>query len=99
MLFAALIAFVVTGGDLARAAETRAPGAEPSVSNATGAKAGSPDRRPLGTLSLFNRPIVTFRATMLGIRSGADAQSAVVGEKRLRELLAIALASPEFQRR
>jgi len=39
------------------------------------------------------------RATMLGIRSGADAQSAVVGEKRLRELLAIALASPEFQRR
>ena len=67
MLFAALIAFVVTGGDLARAAETRAPGAEPSVSNATGAKAGSPDRRPLGTLSLFNRPIVTFRATMLGV--------------------------------
>jgi uncharacterized protein (DUF1800 family) len=39
------------------------------------------------------------RATMLGIRSGVDAESAAAGEKRLRELLAIALASPEFQRR
>jgi hypothetical protein len=39
------------------------------------------------------------RATMLGIRSGVDAESAAAGERRLRELIAIALASPEFQRR
>jgi uncharacterized protein (DUF1800 family) len=38
------------------------------------------------------------RATMLAIRSGSG-QPAADGEKRLRELLAIALASPEFQRR
>ncbi len=39
------------------------------------------------------------RATMLGIRPAGDAPSRAAGEKRLRELLAIALASPEFQRR
>jgi uncharacterized protein (DUF1800 family) len=39
------------------------------------------------------------RATMIGIRPGDGATPAADGEKRLRELLAIALASPEFQRR
>ena len=38
------------------------------------------------------------RVTMFGIRPGG-APPAADGEKRLRELLAIALASPEFQRR
>jgi hypothetical protein len=36
---------------------------------------------------------------MIGIRPGDGATPAADGEKRLRELLAIALASPEFQRR
>jgi len=39
------------------------------------------------------------RATMLGIRPSATAQTAVAAEQRLRELLGIALASPEFQHR
>ena len=43
------------------------------------------------------------RATMLGIRpsggGGEGTQAVADGEKRLRELLAIALASPEFQHR
>ena len=39
------------------------------------------------------------RATMLGIRPSATAQTTVAAEQRLRELLAIALASPEFQHR
>ena len=39
------------------------------------------------------------RATMLGIRPSATAPTAVAGEQRLRELLGIALASPEFQHR
>jgi hypothetical protein len=38
------------------------------------------------------------RATMIGIRA-AGAPPAADGDKRLRELLAIALASPDFQRR
>jgi uncharacterized protein (DUF1800 family) len=39
------------------------------------------------------------RATMLGIRPNGDAQSPPAAAQRLRELLAIAFASPEFQRR
>ncbi len=39
------------------------------------------------------------RATMLGIRPAATAQTGVAAEQRLRELLGIALASPEFQHR
>jgi len=39
------------------------------------------------------------RATMLGIRPSGSSQPPADGEKRLRELLAIALASPEFQHR
>jgi len=39
------------------------------------------------------------RATMLSIRPAATALTAVAAEQRLRELLAIALASPEFQHR
>ena len=39
------------------------------------------------------------RTTMLAIRPAGGTQAATDGEKRLRELLAIALASPEFQHR
>ena len=39
------------------------------------------------------------RATMIGIRPAGGAAAGADGEKRLRELLAIALASPEFQHR
>ena len=39
------------------------------------------------------------RATMLAIQPPATSQATVAGEQRLRELLSIALASPEFQRR
>jgi len=39
------------------------------------------------------------RVTMLGIRPSGTAAGTADGEKRLRELLAIALASPDFQHR
>jgi hypothetical protein len=39
------------------------------------------------------------RATLLGIRPSGSSQPPADGDKRLRELLAIALASPEFQHR
>ncbi len=81
MLLAAVLVCAVSVSGIAAAADDAAARQEsPSdarVAPAETAKIGrSTERRPEGTLVIFNRPIVTFRSSFLGVAPGERAAAA-----------------------
>jgi small-conductance mechanosensitive channel len=84
LLFAGV---ALSGGD-ALATEGAAPRA--AVAGDNPAAAGAPnarparERRPAGTLVVFNRPVITFRATVLGV---PPQERALAGRERVLALL------------
>jgi len=85
---ALLIACLAFPGAVARAGEDPVPRA--AAAGESAAAAGAPkahparDRRPAGTLVVFNRKVITFRATVLGV---PPQERAVAGRERVLALL------------
>jgi len=83
-----LLVLVALSGGVARAGESGAARAAPAgdgAGTAAAAKATSArDRRPVGTLVVFNRPVITFRATVLGV---PPQERAAAGRERVLALL------------
>ena len=79
-LLAIILACAVSVGGIAAAADdatTRAAPSDTGAAKAETARIGrSTDRRPEGTVVIFNRPIVTFRSSFLGIPPAERAASA-----------------------
>jgi small-conductance mechanosensitive channel len=83
-----LLAFVALAGEVARAGEgaaTRAVAAGNGAAAAVAAKATSArERQPASTLVVFNRPIITYRSTLLGV---PPQERAVTALARILKLL------------